>query len=192
MNNRLNYWRNRWENNNVNDDIDLGFADSPKFSDVKHTLDLLREYTGASPTLGNFFSTNGLWGGTFGRFFNGHWNTHHGDVVQEAIANYFHAAGTYKWDSAYHKTQVVLALLKKNIGHKSVNPDGDLGLILRVIKEKTQIDYYQIDVREYFNLGSNGELTLKKNDGEKYNYSDQDEGDSLYQKEDNKSYRVVF
>jgi hypothetical protein len=102
------------------------------------TLDILSEYA-------HFFKFPVAWGGRFCRFFTGHWNTHHGEQIQRAIEDFYHFNGEAVYDDNFHAVEYILACVKKEIGHTQMNPRGDLAKILRVIKEKTNVDYLSLD-----------------------------------------------
>lgn len=142
MSKPIEYWITKWDKNN------------PMGGDAsKATLSLLAEYAGFfkhSP-----IGTPVAWGGSIGRFFSGRWNTHHGRNVQNAISSYFYTNGSYVLDEKFHNVEFILARVKTEIGDKKMNPHGDLAKILRVIKEKTKIDYESLDADAIFKKYAN-------------------------------------
>jgi len=128
----LKYWATKWDN-------------SKKQDAAWKALDLLAEYAG-------FFKHRPIrhkpvaWGGSLGRFFSGRWNTHHGNEVQNAIANYFDEKGQYKLNKEFHTVEFILALVKKKMSNKKMDMTGDLAKILQVVKNKTQVDYAHLNI----------------------------------------------
>jgi len=129
MKKSLNCWRKYWDATSSYDSFDI---------QAGKTLDLLSHYA-------HFFQFPVAWGGKIGRFFTGHWNTHHGDQIQRAIENFYHYAGEAKYDDKFHDVEYILACVKQEIGNNPINPDGDLARILQVIKEKTKVDYFNLN-----------------------------------------------
>jgi hypothetical protein len=107
-------------------------------------LELLAEYAG-------FYkhSVVGLetaWGGQIHRFFTGHWNNHHGNDIQRAIGCYYEMDTIEANDNSFHSTSIILGNVKRELGDKPMNPNGDLAKILAVIKLKTGVDYHTLDM----------------------------------------------
>lgn len=143
MSKSLKYWREKWELSK-NEGRNLQEENAWKL------LDLLAEYAAFFKHL-PIIGLPVAWGGSFGRFFSGRWNTHHGDEIQSSISNYFHMDGYYAHSEKFHSVEFVLALIKKQIGSKPIDQNGDLAKILQVAKEKTSVDYFQLDAEAIYN-----------------------------------------
>lgn len=141
MSKPLSYWREKWKTSEYMKEV-WGKHDDNQRNSVK-TLDLLSEYSA-------FFKFPVAWGGPLGRFFSGRWNTHFGSEVQKAISDYFSPAGYYANSEKCHSVEFIIALVKKEIGAKVIDENGDLARILQVVKENTSIDYFQINADAIF------------------------------------------
>ena len=134
----LSYWRAEWEAGNENN--------------AWKTLKLLSIYAGFFQEM-PLSTTKRAWGGCIGRLFSGRWNTHHGSKVQTAIADFYHSSSQYALEPRYHDVEFVLALVKREVGdYNNLNPHGDLARILHIIKQKTLIDYAEIEADDVINL----------------------------------------
>jgi len=141
MGRSLEYWENKWNNwKNTSDRFDDEI-------DAWKALDLLAEYAGffkEVPLLGFHMP----WGGTIGRFFACNFNAQYGEVVDKAISNYFHQDGNLAVNNIYHTVEYVLALVKAEMTWrgKNINDErDDLAKILEIIKDKTKVNYHQLD-----------------------------------------------
>jgi|GEM_PF-3409458 len=137
MSETIEYWRQAW---------DSAKSDSDVNENAGKTLSLLSQYAGSYKRI-PLLNLSIAWGGKYGRFFSGRWNTHHGSEVQAAIENFYHRDGHYAHIKRFHSVEFILACVKKEISYKSINPKGDLAKILDVIKEKTGINYSSLDAR---------------------------------------------
>lgn len=138
----IDYWREAW--NNV---LEYFYEDEH----AEKVLGLLSLYASffryiPFPGVGNI----GLGcGGTVGRFFSGRWNTHHGDAVQNAIGDFYAISGMGN-SSKYHSVEFILAAVKRAVGQEPIKKDGDLARILEVIREKTGVDYFELDANSVY------------------------------------------
>jgi hypothetical protein len=72
------------------------------------------------------------WGGSFGRFFSGRWNSHHGDAVQNTLNS------GYKIPKEEQTLSFLLNKLQTELGESiELNPAGDLRRILTIIGANT-------------------------------------------------------
>lgn len=133
----MQYWRYAWNNAKNESYYD---QDSGK------VLNLLSQYAAfykKIPVIGLPIA----WGGAIGRFFSGRCNTHHGSKVQSAIEDFFDMAGHYAHTETFHSVEFILAKVKDKMGNEPMKPNGDLARILKVINEKTGIDYQSLDAQ---------------------------------------------
>lgn len=128
------YWVKKWDKSEYQED-------------AFKALDLLHEYAGFFKHLPIIGSAK-AWGGAFGRFFSGRWNTTHGEAVQNAIAGYYNQDCYDRIEKSAQTVAIILAKIKNEIKDSVIKSDGDLATIFKVIKEKTTIDYYTLDARE--------------------------------------------
>ena len=103
MTRTVEYWRNAWETK----------GDSYIEGDAGKTLNLLAQYAGFYKTL---FSLPVAWGGTYGRFFSGRWDTQHGDQVEAAIENFYLLDGNYRNRRDFHSVEFIVANVKDKKG----------------------------------------------------------------------------
>lgn len=147
INKPLDYWDQKYANSNYNEKAYIYIFNQDLAEDAKaawKTLDLLGEYVAfyrPLPSLGISIP----WGGSMGRFFSCSWNRHHAKDVQDAISDFFNVNGYYAHAKDFHSVAFVLALVKKQIGNKPINENGDLAKILEVVKNATGIDYFSLN-----------------------------------------------
>ena len=126
------YWLGQWENSTK--------------KDAEKALDLLCAYAGSNKGL-LAYGMKGKLNGGVGRLFSGR-RTHHGTEVETAIASFFHMSGLYAHETKFQTVEFILATVKNEIGQAApINPNGDLATILQVIKDKTNVDYFQLDAK---------------------------------------------
>jgi hypothetical protein len=128
------YWRQRWQTPNIESII--------TDEDAQNTLKLLSQYAGFSSSLLSF-NVRGT--GRYLRTFSGLWNVEHGEQVENAIAGFYVMSGSHAHIERYHNVAFILAQVKLAIGNTPINPNGNLALILEVIREKTGVNYANID-----------------------------------------------
>lgn len=133
-------WRNAW---------DSAKDESGVNANAGKTLNLLSQYAGfykSIPVLGLPVA----WGGNYGRFFSGRWRTQHGSAVENAIGDFYHIGGDYARVEEFHSVEFILACVKREVGNSPINPNGSLAKILKVIKEKTSVDYETLDAETIY------------------------------------------
>jgi len=138
----LEYWKKRW------DEIKLEEGSEIKDVPVYKLLNLLKEYAG---NLNISFYTSALYELTNNKLnwlFKGHWTNHHTTQVDEAIGEFFHAAGGMLYDSNYHNVKVVFALLREELKSTDLDSKGDLFRIIKTAENETGIKYDSINSRE--------------------------------------------
>lgn len=121
----LDYWNRKWNS-----------LQKKNLSDYDLALSLLVEYSGGCKTpIGP-----GYWFYSIGRFFKGHWNTHHGKAVSDTINIHRTLASTlYSADVKPRNVQNLILDLNKNLGTSKLKENGDLFRILTVIGQRTGI-----------------------------------------------------
>lgn len=146
----INYWRNQYETSTYRqEDYNYKNKVDTNLEAAWKTLDLLAEYAAFYKHL-PIIGLSVPWGGSFGRLFSSRSNAHGADV-ENAIANFYHMDGMYTDIEDFQRVDFVLALVKKKIGNKNINPNDDLAKIMNVIKEKTGIDYDTLDENAVYN-----------------------------------------
>lgn len=135
MSKTLDDWRNYWDNANKSfEEESKKYPDGKKMLEGAKTISLLSEYS----------KTEAGIGGGFFRFITGKWNTHHGDAAQNVVMAFRNPT----IESGPEYVDNILARLKQEIGNNAISPNGDLYKILQVIKEKTNIDYFELNPNE--------------------------------------------
>lgn len=125
----LEHWRNQWDNAKGRNDYDKA-------------MDLFKQYNAGYQTpLGHGF-------GSVGRLFKGHWKTHNGSAVESVIG--MHCGSTlYAAFGECCTIPNLLADLKKELGDTVLKPKGDLARIIKVIEEKSHVNYEKISLDEH-------------------------------------------
>lgn len=151
MTNQLDYWRSVWQQ-----EVFLyPFAGDDQNMDSKRVLNLLSKYVEFS----SFALSKGITGsGDFFRFFSGRWRTQYASQVEIAIACYFDEnAYIYELIPAVNNNpiDVILSQVKREIGDSPIHPNGTLATILKVIQEKTGIDFDALNAEEIIESHNN-------------------------------------
>lgn len=105
-------------------------------------LELLRKYSGGI----NLFGT-GLLLQNASLFFHGNWNRTFAHEVLSVISQYYHFQfGLHNDENHYFKIPNIVGMIKFKIeaSKKNIKIDGDFNLILKVISERTGVDYFSI------------------------------------------------
>ncbi len=128
----LEFWRSAWE-----EEMHLSYQHD-EYIKSKKTLKLLSKYVGCS----ELFLRHGIHGSEYVvRFLSGRVQTQHACEVKTAITDYLQRRYP-------PSVLIILSQVKRQIENTSINPNGTLSAILHVIKEKTTIDYYELDPDE--------------------------------------------
>jgi len=129
----MQHWRRAWDN------AQRGIYAN---DDATKTLDLLSKYAGFYKS----FLAFGVVGKShYGRFFSGRWYTQHANQVESAIANFYHVDGMCRLNEQLHSVEYILALVKQKMVDRPINPEGNLARVLDVIRERTGVDYANLD-----------------------------------------------
>jgi hypothetical protein len=137
--NTTEYWRKIWRESQI---------DNSPNGDTAKTLDLLVRYTGAFQ---RFLDVGVLGKSRYGRFFSGRLRTQHANEVERAIAPYYNKYSSYLLAPTVYKVEYILSLVKQQMNNTIISPNGTLTKILTVIKEKTGVDYDNLDIRIILN-----------------------------------------
>jgi hypothetical protein len=142
----LQYWTDRWEN-------------SAQRSPGRIALELFREYASFFTKIPILKRERAYWGG-LGRFFAGRWDTNHGGDVQDAIGDFFTSGSNFYEHPSCCKIEFILACIKIHIGDALIKEHGDLARIFNVIKQKTNVDYFELDANEAYSKYEPADLLL--------------------------------